>query len=134
MSIFPCAMRSSTRWCAHLVLERMAQGKIDILLGTQMIAKGLDFPNVTLVGVVDADSGLHLPDFRAAERTFQLVAQVSGRSGRGPRGGEVVVQTREPGHYALVAATAHDFPGFSERELSLRRSPTYPPHVGLANI
>src|SRR5204862_4052482 len=74
---------TSTKWAHHRVLERMAQGKIDILLGTQMIAKGLDFPNVTVVGVVDADTGLHLPDFRAAERTFQLVAQVAGRAGRG---------------------------------------------------
>src|SRR6266566_2162736 len=85
---------TSTKWAHHRVLERMAQGKIDILLGTQMIAKGLDFPNVTVVGVVDADTGLHLPDFRAAERTFQLVAQVAGRAGRGPKGGRVYVQTR----------------------------------------
>ena len=75
---------------------------MDILLGTQMIAKGLDFPNVTLVGVVDADTGLHLPDFRAAERTFQLLAQVAGRAGRGPKGGRVIVQTRHPGHHALI--------------------------------
>jgi len=76
---------TSSKWAHHRILERMAQGKLDILLGTQMIAKGLDFPNVTVVGVVDADTGLHLPDFRAAERTFQLVAQVAGRAG-GPRG------------------------------------------------
>src|SRR6266705_2185862 len=89
---------TSTKWAHHRVLERMAQGSIDILLGTQMIAKGLDFPNVTVVGVVDADTGLHLPDFRAAERTFQLVAQVAGRAGRGPKGGRVYVQTRAPDH------------------------------------
>src|SRR3989449_2366269 len=84
----------------------MAQGKLDILLGTQMIAKGLDFPNVTVVGVVDADTGLHLPDFRAAERTFQLVAQVAGRAGRGPQGGPVFAPTRAPHHHALRAAAA----------------------------
>ena len=92
--------------------------RCDILLGTQMIAKGLDFPNVTLVGVVDADTGLHLPDFRAAERTFQLLAQVAGRAGRGPKGGRVVVQTRNPDHYALVAAARHDAEGFCATELA----------------
>src|SRR5947199_6892711 len=85
---------TSTKWAHHRILERMAEGRLDILLGTQMIAKGLDFPNVTVVGVVDADTGLNLPDFRAAERTFQLVAQVAGRAGRGPKGGRVLVQTR----------------------------------------
>jgi primosomal protein N' (replication factor Y) len=103
------------------------------LFGTQMIAKGLDFPGVTLVGVVDADGGLHLPDFRSAERTFQRVAQVAGRAGRGPEGGEVLVQTRTPAHYALVAAAAHDFEQFAERELETRRAPAYPPHVALVN-
>src|SRR2546426_10577656 len=87
---------TSTKWAHHRVLERMAQGKIDILLGTQMIAKGLDFPNVTVVGVVDADTGLHLPDFRAAERTFQLVAQVAGRAGRGARSGEDTAEIPSP--------------------------------------
>ena len=88
---------TSTKWSHHRILERVARGEVDILLGTQMIAKGLDFPRVTVVGVVDADTGLHLPDFRAGERTFQLVAQVAGRAGRGPAGGRVVVQTRAPG-------------------------------------
>ena len=107
---------------------------MDILLGTQMIAKGLDFPRVTLVGVVDADTALHLPDFRAAERTFQLLAQVAGRAGRGPRGGRVIVQTRSPGHHALTFAAAHDSDGFAAAELELRRSPAYPPFVSLVNL
>ena len=86
-----------------------AQGLIHILLGTQMIAKGLDFPNVTLVGVVNADVGLHLPDFRSAERTFQLLSQVAGRAGRGPRGGRVLVQTFTPEHPCIALAATHDY-------------------------
>jgi len=127
---------TSTKWAHHRVLERMAQGKIDILLGTQMIAKGLDFPNVTVVGVVDADTGLHLPDFRAAERTFQLVAQVAGRAGRGPRGGRVYVQTRAPDHHAIRAAALHSVSQFAAAELPLRAAPNpaYPPYVGLARF
>jgi primosomal protein N' (replication factor Y) len=127
---------TSTKWAHHRVLERMAQGKIDILLGTQMIAKGLDFPNVTVVGVVDADTGLHLPDFRAAERTFQLVAQVAGRAGRGPKGGRVYVQTRAPDHHAIRAAAAHSVAQFAAAELPLRTPPhpAYPPHVGLVRL
>ncbi len=99
-----------------------------------MIAKGLDFPGVTLVGVVDADTGLHLPDFRAAERTFQLIAQVAGRAGRGPRGGRVLVQTHTPEHEALQAAARHDYLAFATQELAARESPAYPPHVGLVNV
>ena len=103
-----------------------------------MIAKGLDFPNVTLVGVVDADTGLYLPDFRAAERTFQLLAQVAGRAGRGPKGGRVLVQTRHPQHHALVWAARHDAEGFLREELdappraalSARRPPGEPGGVG----
>src|SRR5438309_207101 len=127
---------TSTKWAHHRVLERMAQGQIDILLGTQMIAKGLDFPNVTVVGVVDADTGLHLPDFRAAERTFQLVAQVAGRAGRGPKGGRVYVQTRAPDHHAIRAAAAHSVAQFAAVEVPLRAAPhpAYPPHVGLARF
>ena len=127
---------TSTKWAHHRVLERMADGRIDILLGTQMIAKGLDFPNVTVVGVVDADTGLHLPDFRAAERTFQLVAQVAGRAGRGPRGGQVYVQTRAPDHHALRAAALHSVEAFAAAELPLRAppNPAYPPYVGLARF
>jgi len=112
----------------------VGRGEIDILLGTQMIAKGLDFPRVTLVGVVNADVGLHLPDFRASERTFQLLSQVAGRAGRGELGGEVLVQTSVPEHYAIQAALHHDYTGFAERELSERASPEYPPHVRLVNV
>jgi primosomal protein N' (replication factor Y) len=127
---------TSTKWAHHRILERMAQGKVDILLGTQMIAKGLDFPNVTVVGVVDADTGLNLPDFRAAERTFQLVAQVAGRAGRGPKGGRVYVQTRAPDHHAIRAAAAHSVAEFAARELPLRAppNPAYPPCVGLVRF
>src|SRR5207245_10080715 len=118
------------------ILDRMAQGKVDILLGTQMIAKGLDFANGSGGGVVDAGTALHLPDFRAAERTFQLVAQVAGRAGRGPKGGRVFVQTRAPDHPAIRAAAAHSVAGFAAAELPLRAppNPAYPPHVGLARF
>jgi primosomal protein N' (replication factor Y) len=107
---------------------------VDLLIGTQMIAKGLDFPNVTLVGVVDADTGLYLPDFRSAERTFQLLAQVAGRAGRGPKGGRVLVQTRHPGHHALVWAREHDTVGFLRQERQLREDPPYPPATSLVNL
>jgi primosomal protein N' (replication factor Y) len=125
---------TGTKWSHGRILDAVERGEVDVLFGTQMIAKGLDFPNVTLVGVVDADTGLHLPDFRAAERTFQLIAQVAGRAGRGPRGGEVLVQTRSVTHPALQAAARHDYEGFATRELELRRSPAYPPTVGLVNV
>ncbi len=125
---------TATKWSHRKILGAVERREVDILFGTQMIAKGLDFPGVTLVGVVDADTGLHLPDFRAAERTFQLIAQVAGRAGRGPRGGEVLVQTRRPDHPALVAAARHDLPGFAAQEVEARRSPPYPPHAGLANV
>ncbi|HWA41413.1 MAG TPA: primosomal protein N', partial [Gemmatimonadales bacterium] len=125
---------TSTKWSHHRILGAVERGEVDILLGTQMIAKGLDFPNVTLVGVVDADTGLHLPDFRAAERTFQLLAQVAGRAGRGPKGGKVLVQTRNPEHHAIRHASRHDLTGFLAEELKLREAPTYPPHVALANL
>ena len=127
---------TSTKWAHHHILERVARGEVDILLGTQMIAKGLDFPNVTVVGVVDADTGLHFPDFRAAERTFQLVAQVAGRAGRGPKGGRVYVQTRSPDHHAIRAAAAHSVEAFAAAELPLRTppNPPYPPSVGLVRF
>ncbi|MFQ5888951.1 MAG: primosomal protein N' [Gemmatimonadota bacterium] len=118
----------------RMILERVRQGKIDILLGTQMIAKGLDFPEVTLVGVINADVGLNLPDFRASERTFQLLAQVAGRAGRGREPGEVLVQTSRPGHAALRTAAAQDFVGFAELELAERREAGYPPYRRLANL
>ncbi|MDK3156668.1 primosomal protein N' [Kamptonema cortianum] len=111
-------------------------GKIDILLGTQMIAKGLDFPNVTLVGILNADLGLHLPDFRAGERTFQLLTQVAGRAGRGEVEGEVIVQTFTPFHPAVQFARHHDYQGFYEQEIGFRQELKYPPlsHVILITI
>ncbi len=115
-------------------LARFRKGEIKILLGTQMIAKGLDFPNVTLVGVVNADSALHFPDFRAGERTFGLVTQVAGRSGRGEKGGRVLVQTFSPEHPAIVAATKHDYIGFAADELPMRRQVAYPPFGRLARV
>ena len=109
-------------------------GTIDILIGTQMIAKGLDFPNVTLVGVVLADTSLHMPDFRGRERTFQLLAQVAGRSGRGEKGGRVIVQTHLPDDPAIRAAAQHDYETFSLNELRERRMFGYPPYTRLARI
>ncbi len=125
---------TSTKWAHHRILGTVERREVDLLLGTQMIAKGLDFPNVTLVGVVDADTALHLPDFRSAERTFQLIAQVAGRAGRGPQGGKVIVQTRQPTHHALLRAAEHDAEGFLAEELALRHSPVYPPATGLVNL
>ncbi len=125
---------TSGKWSHQRILSRVERGEVDILLGTQMIAKGLDFPRVTLVGVVNADVGIHLPDFRASERTFQLLSQVAGRAGRGVLGGEVIIQTSLPEHYAIQAAVAHDYDGFAERELSERAGPRYPPHVRLINV
>ena len=109
-------------------------GAADILIGTQMVAKGLDFPRVTLVGVVLADAGLFLPDFRAAERAFQLLTQVAGRAGRGPRSGQVVIQTYAPGHYAIQAACRHDYAAFASRELAFRAEHGYPPYRRMARL
>ncbi len=125
---------TSGKWSHQEILGRVERGEVDILLGTQMIAKGLDFPRVTLVGVVNADVGMHLPDFRASERTFQLLSQVAGRAGRGTLGGEVIIQTSLPEHYAIRAAVTHDFEAFAERELAERVRPRYPPHVRLVNV
>jgi primosomal protein N' (replication factor Y) len=116
------------------LLSRFAAGDIDILVGTQMIAKGHDFPRVTLVGVVSADIGLGMADFRAGERTFQLLTQVAGRSGRGVRAGEAVVQTLFPEHYSIQLACRQDYPAFFERELAYRRGMRYPPMVALVNV
>ncbi len=125
---------TSGKWSHHEILGRVERGEVDILLGTQMIAKGLDFPRVTLVGVVNADVGMHLPDFRATERTFQLLSQVAGRAGRGELGGDVLIQTALPEHYAIEAALGHDYVGFAARELNERRHPAYPPMVRLVNV
>jgi primosomal protein N' (replication factor Y) len=115
-------------------LHAFRVGKIDILVGTQMIAKGLHFPNVTLVGIINADLSLHLPDFRAGERTFQLLTQVSGRAGRGELEGEVFVQTFTPVHSAIQFARHHDFSGYYEQEISFRRQCIFPPFVHLILI
>jgi len=125
---------TSGKWSHHEILGRVERREVDILLGTQMIAKGLDFPGVTLVGVVNADVGIHLPDFRATERTFQLLSQVAGRAGRGKLGGEVLIQTALPEHYAIQAALTHDYVAFANRELKERRHPAYPPMVRLVNV
>jgi primosomal protein N' (replication factor Y) len=125
---------TSTKWSHQRILGAVEQGTVDLLIGTQMIAKGLDFPNVTLVGVVDADTGLYLPDFRSAERTFQLLAQVAGRAGRGPKGGRVLIQTRHPTHHALVWAAQHDTDGFLREEGAQRETPAYPPMAALVNL
>jgi len=116
------------------ILGDFAAGKAQVLVGTQMVAKGLDFPGVTLVGVVAADTALNFPDFRAAERTFQLLTQVAGRSGRGRAPGRVVVQTYNPGHYAVQAAASHDYQGFFDQEMAIRREVGYPPLSRLVNL
>jgi primosomal protein N' (replication factor Y) len=116
------------------VLSDFREGKIDILVGTQLIAKGHDFPGVTLVGVVSADIGLGLPDFRAAERSFQLVTQVAGRAGRGDAPGRVLVQTFFPDHYAIRLAADQNYEGFFSKEMSFRRMMHYPPVTALANV
>ncbi|MCD4796913.1 MAG: primosomal protein N' [Candidatus Cloacimonetes bacterium] len=116
------------------MFQRMRNGNIDILLGTQMIAKGLDFANVTLVGVISADIGLNIPDFRAAERTFQLLTQVAGRSGRGEKAGEVIIQTYNPDHFAITCATKQDFESFAKIELGLRKALKYPPSFRIARF
>jgi primosomal protein N' (replication factor Y) (superfamily II helicase) len=115
------------------LLSRFAAGELDVLVGTQMIAKGHDFPRVTLVGVISADVGLGLADFRAAERTFQLLTQVAGRAGRGERTGQAIVQTLYPEHYSIQLACRQDYPAFFERELTFRRGLRYPPLVALIN-
>ncbi|MYH61856.1 MAG: primosomal protein N' [Caldilineaceae bacterium SB0675_bin_29] len=116
------------------ILDRFASHEADVLIGTQMIAKGLDLPLVTLVGVVAADVGLYMPDFRGAERTFQLLTQVAGRAGRSHRGGRVVFQSYTPQHYALQAAAQHDYHAFYRREMDFRREQQYPPVSRLARL
>ncbi len=120
---------------AHTELLRSFQAReADILVGTQMIAKGLDIPSVTLVGVVLADLGLNLPDFRAPERTFQLLTQVAGRAGRGNERGDVIIQSYEPEHYAVQAATRQDYREFYEHEIALRRAHRNPPITRLVRL
>ena len=116
------------------LLTRFGAGELDLLVGTQMIAKGHDFPRVTLVGVISADVGLGLADFRASERTFQLLTQVAGRAGRGERTGEAIIQTLYPEHYSIQLACSQDYGAFFERELKFRRGMRYPPTVALINV
>ncbi len=118
----------------EIILSHFVNHRADILIGTQMLAKGLDLPLVTLVGVVLADVGLSFPDFRAGERTFQLLTQVSGRAGRSPLGGKVILQTFQPDHYAIRAASLHDFYGFYHQELNFRRQLGYPPFYRLVRL
>jgi primosomal protein N' (replication factor Y) len=116
------------------VLERVRRGEIDVLVGTQMVTKGHDLPNVTLVGVLNADAALSMPDFRAAERTFQLIVQVAGRAGRGKRPGRVLIQTHQPNHPAIQLAATHDTKAFAEAELAARRELRYPPFSRMALV
>ena len=115
-------------------LEKFGRGDVDLLVGTQIIAKGLDFPNVRLVGVISADLSLHMPDFRASERTFQLIAQVAGRAGRGEHAGLVIVQSYQPDDPAVAMACQHDFDSFAQRELTIRQQAALPPYARMARI
>lgn len=116
------------------ILGEFKSGKIEVLVGTQMIAKGLDFPAVTLVGVVSADVSLNIPDFRSSERTFNLLTQVAGRAGRGEDGGEVIVQTYVPGHYSILAAAKHDYEKFYQEEIISRKELLFPPFINLVKV
>ncbi|MBC7528983.1 MAG: primosomal protein N' [Chthonomonadaceae bacterium] len=125
---------TSTKGAHTRIIRAFREGESDILIGTQMVAKGLDFPAVTLVGVVSADTAINMPDFRAAERTFQLLTQVAGRAGRGKTPGEVIIQTFSPDHYAVVAAIKHDYKSFYEQEDVFRKELRYPPYSRFANL
>jgi primosomal protein N' (replication factor Y) len=116
------------------ILEKVAGREIDILIGTQMIAKGHDFPDVTLVGVISADVGLGLADFRASERSFQLLTQVAGRAGRGERPGEAIIQSLLPNHYAITLACTQNYRDFYDTEVKYRRAMRYPPQVAMVNV
>jgi primosomal protein N' (replication factor Y) (superfamily II helicase) len=125
---------ASGKGAVEQILDSFRNGDLDILVGTQMIAKGHDIPNVTLVGVVLADIGLSMPDFRAAERSFQLLTQAAGRAGRGTAAGRVVIQTLNPDHYAVRFAAQHDYDGFYKKEMEFRKWLRYPPFAALANV
>lgn len=125
---------TTTKGSHERIFENMKKGHIDILIGTQMISKGLDFPNVTLVGIIAADLTLNIPDFKASERTFQLLTQVGGRAGRGEYNGKVILQTYEPEHYSIIAAKTHDYISFYNKEISIRREFSYPPFTDIINI
>jgi primosomal protein N' (replication factor Y) (superfamily II helicase) len=123
-----------TKGAHEKLLTKFGRGEADVLLGTQMIAKGLDYPNITLVGVLAADSMLHLPDFRASERTFQLLTQVAGRAGRHKKTGEVLIQTYSPEHYSITEVKQHDFLSFYQKEMQMRKMGGYPPYYYLTML
>ncbi len=125
---------TSRRHSHQEIFKSFKQGKADILIGTQMVAKGLDFPRVTLVGVIAADTALNLPDFRAGERTFQLLTQVAGRTGRSSLGGKVLIQTYCPDHYSILTAMNHDYQEFYEKEINLRKEFGYPPYSCMLRV
>ena len=125
---------TSRKFSHQQILKRLQDGHTDILIGTQMIVKGHDFPNVTFVGVISADTSLHFPDYRSSERTFQLLAQVAGRAGRSRLPGEVIIQTFNSGHYSIQRAKEHDFLGFYREELRFREALNYPPFSRLVNF
>ncbi len=125
---------TTTKGAHELILQKFSDHQADVLVGTQMIAKGLDLPLVTLVGVISADTSLNLPDFRATERTFQLLTQVAGRAGRGLLGGRAIIQTYTPDQYAIETAAHHDYEGFAARELDFRQLAKYPPYTRLARL
>lgn len=125
---------ASSRCDLQAIMEKLHRQEVDILIGTQMVVKGYHLPHVTLVGVLSADQSLHFPDYRSAERTFQLITQVAGRAGRGDRTGEVIVQTYNPDHYSIVCASAHDYAGFYKTESAYRRDLEYPPCGKMINV
>jgi primosomal protein N' (replication factor Y) len=126
---------TTTRKGSHQkILGQVRRGEVNLLIGTQMITKGHDFPRVTLVGVLAADLSLNVPDFRAAERTFQLLTQVAGRAGRGDLPGRVFIQTFNPGHYSIQLAQSQDYGAFYGREIQFRKATAYPPFVRLINL
>jgi len=124
----------TSRYAHEELLKNFRDHKADVLIGTQMIAKGLDLPQVTLAGVINADTGLNFPDFRSGERTFQLLCQVAGRAGRGVKAGKVIIQTYSPDNYIIEAAARHDYPGFYDKEIDYRRRYDYPPFSQLIRL
>lgn len=125
---------SSKKGSTQKILSKFKEGKTDVLVGTQIIAKGLDFPNVGLVGIVAADISLNIADYRSSERTFQLITQAAGRAGRGKEIGKVIIQTYKPEHYAITTATTHDYKGFYQNEITMRKQLEYPPFVDIIQI
>ena len=125
---------TSKKGSHNKIINDFNEGKYDILVGTQMIAKGLNFPNVTLVGVINGDSSLNIPNFRSSERTFSLLDQVIGRSGRALKAGEAIIQTYNPDHYSIVFASKHDYKNFFVREMLVRKKLNYPPYCFITLI